>query len=55
MVKIILPLSEEAFDIAHEGLREVAIKAFEEQHFGRRHANKSIEKLHYEIDKVFAA
>ncbi|WOG83641.1 hypothetical protein DCAR_0102818 [Daucus carota subsp. sativus] len=52
MVKIILPLSEEAFDIAHEGLREVAIKAFEEQHFGRRHANKSIEKLHYEIDKV---
>lgn len=51
MVKIVLPLSEESLHIAHKSSREVALKAFEEQHFGR-HANKSVEKLHYEIDKV---
>lgn len=52
MVKIVLPLSEESLHIAQKSLREVAMKAFEEQHFGRRHANKSVEKLRYEIDKV---
>ncbi|KAL8100730.1 hypothetical protein AgCh_032839 [Apium graveolens] len=52
MVKTVLPLSEESLHIAHKSFREVAMKAFEEQHFGRRHANKSVEKLHYEIDKV---
>lgn len=52
MVKIVLPLSEESLHIAHKSSREVALKAFEEQHFGRRHANKSVEKLHYGIDKV---
>lgn len=55
MVKIVLPLSEESLHIAHKSLREVAMKAFEEQHFGRRHANKSVEKLQYEIDKVICA
>lgn len=55
MLKIVLPLSDESLRIAHEDLKEVAMKAFEEQHFGRRHANKSIEKLHDEIDKVICA
>lgn len=55
MVKIVLPLAEESLHIAHKSLREVAMKAFEEQHFGHRHAKKSVEKLQYEIEKVICA
>lgn len=47
-----LPLSEESLKIAHEDSRDAAIKAFDQQHFGRNHAKKSVEQLSEEIDKV---
>lgn len=53
MVKLSLPLSEESLQRSHEGFREETMKVFDEQHFGRHHAKKSVEKLDEEIDKVY--
>ncbi|KAK3036888.1 hypothetical protein RJ639_031506 [Escallonia herrerae] len=53
MAKLVLPLSEQSLQIAHEGSREEAMKAFDEQHFGRHHAKRSVEKLDEEIEKVY--
>ncbi|WOG94878.1 hypothetical protein DCAR_0314175 [Daucus carota subsp. sativus] len=52
MQKVVLPVSEESLQAAHEASREVSLKSFDEQHFGRHHAKKSVEKLDEEIDKV---
>ncbi|KAK6164593.1 hypothetical protein DH2020_001457 [Rehmannia glutinosa] len=48
-----LPTSEESLQQAHEGSKEAAMVAFDEQHFGRHHAKKSAEKLIEEIEKVY--
>ncbi|KAL6505175.1 hypothetical protein OROGR_024992 [Orobanche gracilis] len=48
-----LPMSEEYLQKAHEGSKEAAKLAFDEQHFGRHHAKRSVEKLIEEIEKVF--
>lgn len=53
MAKLSLPLSEESLQRSHEGFREETMKVFDEQHFGRHHAKKSVEKLDEEIDKVY--
>ncbi|GMH30846.1 hypothetical protein Nepgr_032689 [Nepenthes gracilis] len=48
-----LPLSEESLKKSHEETRGASIKTFDEQHFGRHHAQKSFEKLDEEIKKVY--
>ncbi|KAF5937431.1 hypothetical protein HYC85_024937 [Camellia sinensis] len=53
MAKLSLPLSEESLQRSQEGFREETMKVFDEQHFGRHHAKKSVEKLDEEIDKVY--
>lgn len=50
-----LPLSEELLKLAHEESRVAAMKTFDEQHFGRQHAKKSVEQLSEEINKVHAS
>lgn len=52
MEKVVLPVSVESLQVAHEASREVSMKAFDEQHFGRRHAKKSVNQLYEEIEKV---
>ncbi|XP_074283826.1 uncharacterized protein LOC141608362 [Silene latifolia] len=46
------PLSETSLRGAHEESRADAMRAFDEQHFGRQHAKKSVEQLDDEIQKV---
>ncbi|CAN1844770.1 Guanylate-binding protein 4 [Linum perenne] len=53
MAKLMLPLKEEAVQDAHGRSRETAMKVFDEQHFGRNHAKKSVMQLDEEIDKVY--
>ena len=50
-----LPLSEESLKLAHEESRVAAMQTFDEQHFGRQHAKKSVEQLSEEINKVHAS
>lgn len=47
-----LPMPGESLQKAHEDYRESAMRVFDEQHFGRHHAKKSVDKLEEEIDKV---
>ncbi|KAH9602756.1 hypothetical protein KSS87_023044 [Heliosperma pusillum] len=47
-----LPLSEASLHGAHEESKDAAMRAFEEQHFGRNHAKKSADQLDEEIQKV---
>lgn len=53
MTKMILPISEESLQSIHEASRAEAFKAFDEQHFGRHHAKKSVETLDENIEKMF--
>lgn len=53
MAKLHFPLPEESLQEAHEKSRGEAMQAFDEQHFGRHHAKKSVEQLDEEIQKVF--
>ena len=52
MTKVGLPISEETLQSIHEASRSESLKAFEEQHFGRHHAKKSVETLDEDIEKV---
>ncbi|XP_015575881.1 guanylate-binding protein 4 isoform X1 [Ricinus communis] len=52
MAKLGLPLPEQSLQDAHERSREEAMKAFDEQHFGRHHAKRSVMQLDEEIEKV---
>ncbi|KAL4038593.1 hypothetical protein IC575_002215 [Cucumis melo] len=52
MAKVSLPITEQSLDNAHEIHRAEAMRAFDEQHFGRHHARKSVTQLDQEIDKV---
>ncbi|XP_061369086.1 uncharacterized protein LOC133311966 [Gastrolobium bilobum] len=47
-----LPLSEESLQQSHQRFRGEAMQAFDQQHFGRHHAKKSIMQLDEEIHKV---
>ncbi|KAK4273087.1 hypothetical protein QN277_021552 [Acacia crassicarpa] len=53
MAKLHLPLPEESLQEAHEKSRGEAMQSFDEQHFGRHHAKKSVDQLDEEIRKVF--
>lgn len=53
MAKLGLPLPEQALQDAHERSRDGAMKVFDEQHFGRHHAKKSVMQLDEEIEKVY--
>ncbi|TYG62724.1 hypothetical protein ES288_D07G254800v1 [Gossypium darwinii] len=53
MGKLRLPMPEQSLQDAHERSREEAMKAFEEQHFGRHHAKKSADQLDEEMKEVF--
>lgn len=52
MEKLGLPLSEQSLQDSHERSREEVMQIFEEQHFGRHHAKKSVFQLDEEIEKV---
>ncbi|KAI4301177.1 hypothetical protein L6164_034483 [Bauhinia variegata] len=53
MEKLGLPVPEESLEEAHESSRGTAMQAFDEQHFGHRHAKKSVMQLDEEIQKVY--
>ncbi|XP_031123158.1 guanylate-binding protein 4 [Ipomoea triloba] len=48
-----LPMPGDSLQKAHEDYRESAMRVFDEQHFGRHHAKRSVDKLEEEIDKMF--
>lgn len=52
MAKLSLPLIGQSLQEYHERSMEEVMKLFEEQHFGRHHAKKSVEQLEEEIEKV---
>ncbi|MFS7956675.1 putative guanylate-binding protein domain superfamily [Helianthus anomalus] len=45
MTKVILPIHEESLQSIHEASRAESLKSFDQQHFGRHHAKKSVETL----------
>ncbi|GKV20144.1 hypothetical protein SLEP1_g30305 [Rubroshorea leprosula] len=51
--KLGLPLSEESLHNAHERFRAEAMKAFDEQHFGHHHAQRSVMKLGEDIKEAY--
>lgn len=53
MAKLLLPLTEQDLQDAHDKSREEVMKVFDEQHFGRHHAKKSVVQLDEEIQKVY--
>ncbi|CAK7346497.1 unnamed protein product [Dovyalis caffra] len=53
MVKLHLPLPEKSLQNVHENSKGEAMKAFDEQHFGRHHAKRSVSQLDVEIEKVY--
>lgn len=53
MTKVILPVSEEFLQSIHEASRAESMKSFDEQHFGRHHAKKSVQTLDEDIEKIF--
>ncbi|KAG5567521.1 hypothetical protein RHGRI_002907 [Rhododendron griersonianum] len=53
MAALNLPLSEQSLQKNNEGFREETMKVFDEEHFGRHHAKRSVEKLDEELEKVY--
>ncbi|KAJ9172026.1 hypothetical protein P3X46_015316 [Hevea brasiliensis] len=53
MAKLRLPLPEQSLLDAHERSRGEAMKSFDEQHFGRNHAKRSVMQLEEEIEKAY--
>ncbi|KAK7285277.1 hypothetical protein RJT34_20042 [Clitoria ternatea] len=53
MARLSLPLSEESLEGSHGRSRDEAMQAFDQQHFGRHHAKKSVMQLDEEIQKVY--
>lgn len=53
MAQVGLPVSEQSLKEAHEGFKDQAIRVFDEKHFGRNHAKRSVTKLEEEILKVY--
>ncbi|KAI8574486.1 hypothetical protein RHMOL_Rhmol01G0357900 [Rhododendron molle] len=53
MAVLNLPLSEQSLQKNNEGFREETMKLFDEEHFGRHHAKRSVEKLDEELEKVY--
>ncbi|XP_055830546.1 uncharacterized protein LOC129899563 isoform X2 [Solanum dulcamara] len=53
MANVVLPMQGESLQKSHEEQRDTAMKVFDEQHFGRRRARKSVDQLEVEIGKVY--
>ncbi|XP_031269907.1 guanylate-binding protein 4 isoform X2 [Pistacia vera] len=53
MTKLRLPLSAQSLQDAHENSKIEVMKVFDEQHFGRHHAKKSVMQLDEEIREVY--
>ncbi|WMV36215.1 hypothetical protein MTR67_029600 [Solanum verrucosum] len=53
MAKVVLPMQGESLQKVHEEQRDTTMEVFDEQHFGRRHARKSVDQLEEEIEKVY--
>ncbi|XVE77846.1 hypothetical protein DITRI_Ditri13aG0095900 [Diplodiscus trichospermus] len=53
MGKLGLPMPEQSLQDVHERSREEAMTAFDEQHFGHRHAERSAVQLDEEIKEVY--
>ncbi|KAH0750298.1 hypothetical protein KY290_029530 [Solanum tuberosum] len=53
MAKVVLPMQGKSLQKAHEEQRDTTMEVFDEQHFGRRHARKSVDQLEEEIEKVY--
>ncbi|WRX10390.1 Guanylate-binding protein/Atlastin [Theobroma cacao] len=53
MGRLVLPMPDQSLQQIHERSREEAMKAFDEQHFGRHHAKRSAEQLDEEIKEVY--
>uniref|UniRef100_A0A6M2EHU9 GB1/RHD3-type G domain-containing protein n=1 Tax=Populus davidiana TaxID=266767 RepID=A0A6M2EHU9_9ROSI len=53
MAKLRLPLPEKSLQNVHESSKGETMKSFEEQHFGRHHAKRSVMQLDEEIEKVY--
>ncbi|XP_027350593.1 atlastin-like isoform X2 [Abrus precatorius] len=53
MATFSLPLSEASLQDSHDRSRNEAMQAFDQQHFGRHHAKKSVVQLDEEIQKVY--
>ncbi|XP_010527336.1 PREDICTED: guanylate-binding protein 4 [Tarenaya hassleriana] len=53
MSRLRLPMLEESLRDAHEVAHGEAIKAFDEQHFGRHHAKKSVMQLDEQTQEVY--
>lgn len=52
MATLGLPLPEESLQEAHDRSSDEVRQAFDQQHFGHHHANRSILQLDEEIQKV---
>lgn len=53
MAKLRLPLPEKSLQNVHESSKGETMKSFDEQHFGRHHAKRSVMQLDEEIEKVY--
>ena len=53
MSKLRLPLPEQALQDDHQKSKQEAMQLFDQQHFGRHHAKKSVMQLDEEIEKVW--
>lgn len=53
MSKVSLPISEDSLLSIHEASRAESLKSFDEQHFGRHHAKKSVQQLDEDLEKMF--
>ncbi|XP_020233815.1 guanylate-binding protein 4 isoform X1 [Cajanus cajan] len=53
MAKLVLPLPEESLQGAHDKSRDEVMQVFDQQHFGRHHAKKSVMQLDEEIQQVY--
>eukprot|EP00258_Populus_trichocarpa_P002294 XP_002302079.3 guanylate-binding protein 4 [Populus trichocarpa] len=53
MAKLRLPLPEKSLQNVHDSSKGETMKSFDEQHFGRHHAKRSVMQLDEEIEKVY--
>ena len=52
MATLVLPLTEESLQGTHVRTKDEVMQVFDQQHFGRHHAKKSVMQLDEEIQQV---
>ncbi|KAL9318460.1 hypothetical protein ACSQ67_014977 [Phaseolus vulgaris] len=52
MATIVLPLTEESLQGTHDRTKDEVMQVFDQQHFGRHHAKKSVMQLDEELQQV---